>query len=578
MTPSLKDRLTEVLIDNNLINKESFERALEVQKDKGGRLSNILVELGYIDEQNLISALSQGLGIPTINLAKFKIDPEVTKMIPKEVARHYQIIPISKMGNLLTVAMSDPLNIFAIDDIKNLTGFEIGPIITTPKDISEAIKQYYEPSTHEAIKEVMGQIAEAELEMLAEEEEEFSEDPSQLLNLTMDAPVVKITNSILAQATKLQASDILVEPLEKRMRVRYRIDGVLREAASPPKSVYLALISRLKVMAQLNIAERRLPQDGRFKVKISNREVDYRLSILPSSLGEKAALRILDKSKVTLDVEKLGFQDQSLDDLKKSSSKPHGMILVCGPTGSGKTTTLYSVLKYVDSPEKNIVSVEDPVEYQLEGINQVTARIDIGLTFASALRSILRQDPDIIMIGEIRDAETADIAIKSALTGHLVLSSLHTTTASGSIVRLVNMGIEPFLITSSLICIMAQRLVRQICGHCKEAYSPPEALIKTIFGSRPPQKDIKFYRGRGCPGCLNTGYVSRIAIGEVLVLTNKIRDLIINRAQESEIKYCARQEGMKTLRENGLAKAMAGVTTLEEVIRVTVGDEEAKVS
>ncbi len=573
MTPSLKDRLTEILFDNNLINKESFERALEIQKQRGGRLSAILVELGYIDEQNLISALSQGLGIPTLKLSKFKIDPEVTKMIPKEIASHYQIIPISKIGNLLTVAMSDPLNIFAIDDIKNLTGFEIGPIITTPKEVSDAIREHYEVSTHQAIEEVMGQIKESELEIL---EEEISEDSSKLLSLTQDAPLVKITNSILAQAAKLKASDILIEPLEKKMRVRYRIDGILREVTAPPKLVHNALISRLKVMAQLNIAERRLPQDGRFKIKLGGREIDFRVSILPSSFGEKVALRILDKSQATLDIEKLGLEGQSLDDLKKSSSRPHGMIVVCGPTGSGKTTTLYSILKYVDSPTKNIVTVEDPIEYQLEGINQVTARTDIGLTFAFALRSILRQDPDIIMIGEIRDMETADIAIKSALTGHLVLSSLHTTTASGSIVRLVNMGIEPFLITSSLICIAAQRLVRQVCPRCKEPYQAPEALVKKIFGPHLLSQSINFYIGKGCSYCFDTGYMGRIAIAEVLMLTPKIRDLIINMAQENEIKRSARQEGMKTLRENGLAKAMAGVTTLEEVMRVTVADEEIK--
>jgi type IV pilus assembly protein PilB len=486
-------------------------------------------------------------------------------------------MPISKIGNLLTIAMTDPLNIFAIDDIKNLTGLEIGPIITTPKDISEAIKEYYEQSPHQAIEELMGQIKEAEMEVIEEETAESGVGDLKIPDLTPDAPVVKIANSILAQATKLKASDILVEPLEKKMRIRYRIDGILREVTAPPKSIHAALVSRIKVMAQLNIAERRLPQDGRFKIKLGHREIDFRISILPSSFGEKAALRILDKNQATLDIDKLGLEGQPLDDLKKSALRPHGMILVCGPTGSGKTTTLYSVLKYVDAVEKNIVTVEDPIEYQLEGINQVSARPDIGLTFASALRSILRQDPDIIMIGEIRDMETADIAIKSALTGHLVLSSLHTTTAAGSITRLVNMGIEPFLITSSVLGVVAQRLVRQICTRCKETYTLPEDLIKKNFGSHLPSKEITLYRGRGCSYCFNTGYTGRTAITEVLTLTPKIRDLILNLAQESEIKLAARQEGMKTLRENGLVKVLAGVTTLEEIIRVTVADEELKV-
>lgn len=577
MTPSLKNRLTEILLDNKLINKDSFEHALQVQKEKGGGLSHILIELGYIDEQNLMSALSQGLGIPTIKLSKLKIDPEVTKIVPREIAGHYQIMPISKIGNLLTIAMADPLNIFAIDDIKNLTGLEIGPIITTPKDISEAIKEYYEQSAHQAIEEVMGQIKESEMEVIEEETAESGLDGLKASDPTSDAPVVKIANSILAQATKLKASDILIEPLEKKMRIRYRIDGILREVTAPPKSIHAALVSRIKVISQLNIAERRLPQDGRFKIKLGNREIDFRVSILPSSFGEKAALRVLDKNQATLDIDKLGLEGQSLDDLKKSALRPHGMILACGPTGSGKTTTLYSVLKYVDSVEKNIVTVEDPIEYQLEGINQVSARPDIGLTFASALRSILRQDPDIIMIGEIRDMDTADIAIKSALTGHLVLSSLHTTTAAGSITRLVNMGIEPFLITSSVLSIVAQRLVRQICTRCKEPYTLPEALIKKNFGSYLPPKEITLYRGRGCSYCFNTGYTGRTAIVEVLILTPKIRDLIINLAQESEIKLAARQEGMKTLQENGLVKVLAGVTTLEEIMRVTVADEELKV-
>ncbi len=398
---------------------------------------------------------------------------------------------------------------------------------------------------------------------------------AELLRLTQEAPVIKITNLLLAEAVKMKASDILIEPLENGLRVRYRIDGMLKEGSKRlPKRLHSALISRLKVMSDLNIAERRLPQDGRFKVKIQNREIDFRVSILPSNIGEKAALRILDKSQAMLNLDTLGFQDKPLKDIKAVAKKPHGMILICGPTGCGKTTTLYSILKYIDSPEKNIITVEDPVEYQLPGINQVMVRHDIGLVFANALRSILRQDPDIIMIGEIRDFETIDIAIKAALTGHLVLSTLHTTTASGSIVRLVNMGVEPFLITSSILLVGAQRLVRKICPACKEAYELKRDLTEKLK----LKGKIKAFRGAGCKTCQNTGYKGRVGLIETLLLTTPIRNLILERAQEHILMEAARKEGMKTLRENGLEKVLAGITTLEEILRVTVGDQDVVVA
>ncbi|MBI2447435.1 MAG: Flp pilus assembly complex ATPase component TadA [Candidatus Omnitrophica bacterium] len=550
MAISIKERLTKILIEGGLLTDEKLEEALRLQKEKGGRLSQILVEGGYVGEKDLLAALSQGLNIPAVNLAKLRVDPSIVKMVPKELAKHYNIIPISRIGNTLTVAMADPLNIFAMDDVKAITGMEIGPIIATQKDITQAIDQYYGQSAYSTLESIIKDIKETKLELVEEEKEEGL-DSTQLMRLTQETPVVRITNIFLSQAVQRRASDLLIEPLESKLRVRYRIDGVLQEFEAPPKSMHSAIISRLKVMAQLDIAQRRLPQDGRFKIRLGEREVDFRISILPSSFGEKAALRILDKSQLTL-----------------------GMLLVCGPTGSGKTTTLYSILKFVDSPEENIVTVEDPVEYQLEGINQVTVHPDIGLTFAGALRSILRQDPNVIMIGEIRDFDTVDIAIKSALTGHLVLSTLHTTDAAGSIIRLVNMGVEPFLITSSVIMVAAQRLIRKICTRCKEAYAVHEGLKKELTPAVGVEnKEIILYRGKGCPECLNTGYAGRVGLIEVLVLTPEIKDLIMQKAPEARIKEAARKNGMATLRENGIQKALAGITTIDEILRVTAQDQ-----
>ena len=517
--------------------------------------------------------LSEEMGIPPINLSRYKIDPSLIQLVPRKLAYRYKMLPISRMGSLLTVAMVDPLNIFAIDEIKSLTGFQIGVLITTDKDMDEAIDQYYGESAHEAMEEIMeGMEKVGKVEMVEEGAEAKKVDSTDLIRMTQETPVVSITNLILSEAVKMRASDVLIEPMERTLRVRYRIDGMLKEAKNPPRSMHEAIVSRLKVMSNLDIAERRLPQDGRFKIRIQNREVDFRISVLPSSEGEKAAMRILDKSQAMLDVDKLGFEEAPLNDFKREAQRPHGMILVCGPTGCGKTTTLYSILKNIDSPEKNIVTVEDPVEYDLYGINQVSIRPEIGLTFARCLRSILRQDPDIIMVGEIRDFDTADIAIKSALTGHLVLSTLHTTTAPGAVVRLVNMGVEPFLITSSVVLVGAQRLARKICPNCKEEYKIDKAAVEryNIKVSGAPL----FYRGKGCKNCLNTGYKGRVGLMETLVLTSKIRTLIANRAQEYQIKEAARQEGMVTLRENGLKKALAGITTWEEVIRLTTGDQD----
>jgi len=569
---SLKERLTELLINNKLITQELLNKAIEVQKEKGGRLSDIIVDLKYIKETELISTLSEGLGFPLIDLRRFKIDPEIAKIIPVDVARHYQIIPVSKMGNTVTLAMADPLNIFAIDHVEALTGYKINPIISSNQDIAQAIDLSYPDSTRGIIDDLVKEMAVSSIELVKEEREAQPSD-QELDRVSREAPVIKITDMIIKEGVQKKSSDILIEPLERKLRVRFRIDGILQEQHAPPKSMHPSIVSRIKVMSDLDIAEHRLPQDGRFKVKISGKEVDFRVSILPSSIGEKVAIRILDKSQATLDIEKLGFEADVIDKLKKISLFPHGMILVCGPTGSGKTTTLYSILKFVDSPQKNIVTVEDPVEYQLEGINQVTARPEIGLTFASALRSILRQDPNIIMIGEIRDYETVDIAIKSALTGHLVLSSVHTTTAPGAIVRLINMGVEPYLLNASLISAISQRLVRKICPDCKESYVIKKEIIDSLKLKLDADKKQEFFRGRGCSHCFNLGYSGRVAIAEVLILSPVIRELILNREQEHRIKQQARNEGMKTLRENGMELALKGITTLEEVLRVTAPDE-----
>lgn len=570
---SLKDRLREILIHNKLITQEQLTEALEMQKQKGGRLSEIIVGLKFIGEQQLISTLSEGLGMPLIDLKRFKIDPEIAKIIPADIARHYQIIPVSKIGDTVTLAMADPLNIFAIDHVQSLTGYKINPIISSSTDIQQALEATYPDATTGIIDDLMKEMqVSSSIEVVKDESEASTEEPD-LDIISQAAPVVQVTNMVLEDAVRQKASDILIEPFDRKLRIRYRVDGVLHEQKAPPASLHASIVSRIKVISDLNIAEHRLPQDGRFKIKMGAREIDYRVSILPSSFGEKVAIRILDKSQATLDIERLGFSEDTVSNIKKTAKLPHGMMLVCGPTGSGKTTTLYSILKFTDSPEKNIVTVEDPVEYQLEGINQVTVHPDIGLTFASALRSILRQDPNIIMIGEIRDYDTVDIAIKSALTGHLVLSTLHTTTAPGAVVRLVNMGVEPFMINASIVCVMSQRLIRKVCTHCREKYElKPDILeqlrIRLDKGTKP-----LFYRGRGCNACFRTGYAGRSGIAEVLVLGTQIRDAVLRREQEHIVKKIARREGMITLREDGIKSALQGVTSIEEVVRLTAPDD-----
>ncbi len=573
MVIGLKEKLTKILIDKKLINKEDLVKALSAQKEKGGSLSDMLVDMGFISRNDLMVVLSNELGIPPMNLSRYKIDPDVIKLIPKKAAKSYRIMPISKIGNTLVVAMSDPLNIFTIDDIKALTGFSLSPVITTEKDIKEALSLYYDESANIAIDKIIDDMrTDGDIRILDDSSAD-DQTTSEVMKITQDAPVVKITNLLLSEAVNLRASDILIEPMGEALRVRYRVDGILQEGRRPPRVLHNAIVSRLKVMSDLDIAERRLPQDGRFKVKLHSREVDFRISILPSSMGEKVALRILDKSQAMLDINKLGFDQRSLEEIRKAAARPHGMILVCGPTGCGKTTTLYSIMQHVNAPEKNIVTVEDPVEYLIDGVNQVTSRPEIGLTFANALRSILRQDPNIIMIGEIRDFETVDIAIKAALTGHLVLSTLHTTTATGSVIRLVNMGVEPFLITSSVVLVAAQRLVRKICPNCKESHDMDKETALSL-GMKPDSPKLTFYKGKGCDACLKTGYKGRVGLLEVLTLSPKIKSMILENVQEYQLREQARREGMKTLRENGMQLVLQGMTTVDEILRVTAGDQD----
>ena len=574
---SLKDRIQEILIRDKLISQEDLRRALDEQKKTGEELNKILIRLKLIDEDTLTHLLSQDLGYPLISISRLKIDPELIKIIPKDIAVKYQIMPISVMGDRLTLAMADPLNIFAIDNIKALTGYTISPIISKTKDIETTIEKYYgrqegfvTPS--ESFEAIIKDIKDTgELELVKD-----AADQSGVEQLGEEAPIIKLTDTIIQQAVLSKASDVFIEPMEKSVRVRYRIDGVIREIDRMTKVLLFPIVSRIKVIATLDISEHRLPQDGRFKTIIGGgREVDFRVNVLPTILGEKVGLRVLDPDTSVLNIETLGFEPESLKRLRECAVKPHGLILACGPTGSGKTTTLYSILKYLDSPGKNIVTVEDPAEYPLKGINQVNIRPSVGLTFPAALRSILRQDPNIIMIGEIRDAETLDIAVKAALTGHMVLSSLHTTTAAGSIVRMANMGIEPFLISSSVLAIVAQRLLRKICSYCKEPQvisrliAERVGLLKIIHTN----KEVELFRGKGCKRCFHTGYKGRVGITEILTFSSQIKELVLARAGEFKIKGAARAEGMKTMREDGLAKAVAGLTTLEEVLRVTAADE-----
>ena len=559
------------LLQRDLITPDQLDEALAVQRTKGGSLQEILVKRGLVKEEDLLAAVSQGLGIPPISLSRMKLDPSLKTLLSRDIAVQYQLIPVACIGQTLTVAMADPLNVFALDTITMLTGLHVNPLLTTSKDIREAIDQYYGTGVEETLRDMVRKAESNTVELVSSAGEAESE-AEKLLRQTQEAPVITLTDAILTKAVHLHASDLLIEPRETSVRVRYRVDGVLQEGQAPPKHLHAAVVSRIKVMSDLNIAERRLPQDGHFNFRVDERSIDFRVSILPSSFGGNACLRILDKGEIKLDIHTLGFSPEDLEKLKACAARPHGMILTTGPTGSGKTTTLYALLKLIDSPEKNLVTVEDPVEFDLGGVNQVSVKADIGLTFAKALRSILRQDPDIIMVGEIRDAETADMAIKSALTGHLVLSTLHTNSAAGSVVRLVNMGMEPFLINSCVMAVIGQRLVRKVCAKCVQPYTPALAMAAKLGLVDERGGPLELAQGKGCRSCFMSGYAGREVIAETLIMTPEIRELVLKRMPEREILQAAQRSGMKSLREQGLAKVAQRVTSLDEVFRTTIGD------
>ena len=560
-------RLGDMLVKASLVSKEQLEKALRQQESAGGRIGTNLVKLGFISEDDITSFLSRQYGVPSINLSHFDIDPVVIKLVPSEIAQKHQIIPINRTGNVLTVAMADPSNIFAIDDIKFMTGFKVEPVVAAETSIKNSINKYYDSAG--MVEDIIKNFDDRDVEALKESEDNVN--VAELGQAAEDAPVVKLVNLILTDAIKKGASDIHVEPYEKSFRVRYRVDGVLYEVMQPPSRLKAAITSRVKIMAQLDIAERRLPQDGRIKIKMAGKEMDYRVSVLPTLFGEKVVLRLLDKANLQLDMTKLGFETQALADFEGGIFMPFGLVLVTGPTGSGKTTTLYSALNRLNTIETNIMTAEDPVEFNLAGINQVQTKADIGLNFAAALRSFLRQDPDIIMVGEIRDYETAEIAIKAALTGHLVLSTLHTNDAPGTISRLLNMGVEPFLVSASTNVIVAQRLARRVCQGCKEpAPVPPQALISIGFSPDEAAKVVP-YKGKGCMTCSDTGYKGRVALYEVMVIKDNIREAVLQGASVFELRELARNNGMKTLREAGIQKIREGMTTPEEIMRVTTG-------
>ncbi len=570
-------RLGELLLKGNLITPEQLQQALEEQKVSGGRLGANLTKLGFIAEKELTSFLSKQYGVADIDLSETEIDPEITELIPEDVAQKHQLIPISRMGATLVVAMADPSNVFAIDDVKFLTGYNIEPVVASEQAIKEAIAKYYGSSSQmgealEGFDDLMDGIDDDEYEVIGDGDDLSAAD---LEKVSAQAPVIKLVNSILINAINKAASDIHIESYEKSFRIRFRIDGKLYESMKPPLKLRNAIVSRLKIMSQMDIAERRLPQDGRIKLKLGkDREMDFRVSDLPCTYGEKIVMRLLDKSSLQLDMTKLGFEEEQLRQFKDAIAMPYGMVLVTGPTGSGKTTTLYSAISELNKPSVNISTAEDPVEYNLAGINQVQMQEEIGLNFASALRSFLRQDPNVILVGEIRDFETAEIAVKAALTGQLVLSTLHTNDAPSSITRMVNMGIEAFLISSSVNLIQAQRLVRKVCLDCKEPVETSPKTLTDIGVSPEEAPTVTCYKGKGCSTCNNTGYKGRIAIYEIMPIDEEIRTHIINGSSDIELKKAAVSKGMKSLRQSALSKMKEGVTTMDEVVGVTMADED----
>jgi len=571
----MSSRLGEILIKESLITSDQLRQALEHQKANGGRLGTCLMKLGFISDDEITGVLSRQYGVPSINLKFYEVDASVIKLIPQDTAVRYQIVPLSRVGSTLTIAMTDPTNVFAMDDIKFMTGFNVEPVVASETAIAEAITKFYgEVESGEELDKVMKDLSledAADLELATEEQESNLAD---LERAAEEAPIIKLVNLIMTDAVKRGASDIHVEPYEKEVRVRLRIDGVLQAVMTPPLKLRDAITSRIKIMAKLDISEKRLPQDGRIMIKYRKdnkiKDLDFRVSTIPTLYGEKIVMRLLDKENLRLDMTKLGFEQESLTKYERAILRPYGMVLVTGPTGSGKTNTLYSSIARLNTAETNIMTAEDPVEFQLAGVNQVQMKDQIGLNFAAALRAFLRQDPNIILVGEIRDFETAEIAVKAALTGHLVLSTLHTNDAPSTISRLMNMGIEPFLVATSVNLICAQRLVRRICQNCKEPLDVPEQAMLDAGYSQEEVATTKIYVGKGCGTCNKNGYKGRVGLYEVMEINDELRELILVGASALELKKKAIDQGMLTLRRSGLTKAALGFTTLEEVLRETV--------
>ncbi len=567
-------RLGEILVKESLITQDQLQKALEFQRTNGGKLGSCLTKMGFITDDDITGVLSRQYGVPSINLKYYEIDPNVIKLIPQDTASRYQVIPLSRVGSVLTIAMTDPTNVFAMDDIKFMTGFNVEPVVASESAIDDAISRFYGSSVAntEELTNLMKDLAEGEELELAAEESEL--DAATLEKAAEEAPIIKLVNLILTDSVKRGASDIHLEPYELEMRVRFRIDGQLQTVMTPPLRLKDAMTSRLKIMAKLDIAEKRLPQDGRIMIKYKadgrKKELDFRVSTVPTLYGEKIVLRLLDKENLRLDMTKLGFESESLKKFERNILRPYGMVLVTGPTGSGKTNTLYSSVATLNKVDTNIMTAEDPVEFQLAGINQVQMKEQIGLNFAAALRAFLRQDPNIILVGEIRDFETAEIAVKAALTGHLVLSTLHTNDAPSTISRLMNMGIEPFLVATSVNLICAQRLVRRICTNCKEELEVPQQALIDAGYTPEEAKKTKIYHGRGCTTCNKGGYKGRTGLYEVMEINDDLRELILVGASALELKKKSIELGMITLRRSGLIKVAAGQTTMEEVLRETV--------
>ncbi len=572
-TRTVKRRLPDMLLEQELVTEDQLRECIGIQRSTGQNLAHVMVERGYLAEEDLVITLSEQLGIPHIRVANYNIPKEVLAEVPETLARQHAMLPISITGQVLTLAMANPLNIMALDDLRMLTSFEIEPVVAVESELMRAIdKNYGGGKANDLYDEIVnGSPKDRDLDVVSEDD--MVEDVSELENGAEDEPVKRLVRLILYNALEQGASDIHIEPFEKMVRLRYRIDGTLEEVKGPPKTLQQNLIARLKILSGCRIDEHRLPQDGRFRIRYNNRDIDFRVAYLPCKYGQKVVLRVLDKSSLTLDLEALGFEQQPTEAFREALKLPHGMILMTGPTGSGKTTTLYSALHKLNSVDRNIVTVEDPIEYELFGVNQVQVHSSIGLTFAEALRQILRQDPDVVMVGEIRDHETADVAVKAALTGHLVLSTLHTNDASGVFPRLTDMGVEPFLVQSSVALAAAQRLLKKICPFCKEPIRVPQEVLERIQYVQTEEDGApQFLRGRGCGKCKNTGYKGRVAVIEAMPNYTEIQELVMNRASGQQIKLAAMECGMRTLRQNALSKAARGITTIEQVLEHTTAD------